>query len=287
MAVWLEALLDGTHSNTMIAYARDADGRIVGFQRYATADQGRELSLDVPYRVPDAPNGVDERLIADVMAWAQERGAIRVSLAFAAFPELYAAKKRNLGQKLGFRAVHELDRWIRLESLYRFLRKFNAFGKGRYVMLRPPQVAFVLLSALTLEFAHAGSPARRSRARSTRRSPDAAPHQARERPALASAPRAPADPGRAPVSIAVAPGDGAADHRGDVARGVLHEAAATGRQVVRHARGVQRQPLEVDDVEVGLLAGGDARRGRSRPKSAAVSAVCFLTTYSSGRPLPR
>ena len=62
---------------------------------------------------------------------------MRVSLAFAAFPELYATKKRNFGQKLGFRAVHELDRWIRLESLYRFLRKFNAFGKGRYVMLRP------------------------------------------------------------------------------------------------------------------------------------------------------
>lgn len=149
----LDHLLDGTHPNTMVAYARDADGRIVGFQRYAMADQGRELSLDVPYRVPDAPNGVDERLIADVMHWARDRSARRVSLAFAAFPELYAAKQRNLGQKAAFRAVHELDRWIRLESLYRFLRKFNAFGKGRYVMLRPTQVVFVLVSALTLEFA--------------------------------------------------------------------------------------------------------------------------------------
>ncbi len=149
----LDHLLDGTHSNTLIAYARDAEGRIVGFQRYAMADQGRELSLDVPYRCPDAPNGVDERLIADVLAWAHERDAARVSLAFAAFPELYATKERNFGQKLGFRAVHELDRWIRLESLYLFLRKFHAFGKGRYVMLRRAQVLFVLLSALTLEFA--------------------------------------------------------------------------------------------------------------------------------------
>lgn len=149
----LDHLLDGTHTNTMVAYARDANGRIVAFQRYALADQGRELSLDVPYRVPDAPNGVDERLIADVMLWARERKARRVSLAFAAFPELYAAKKRSVGQKAAFRAVHELDRWIRLESLYRFLRKFNAFGKGRYVMLRPTQVIFVLVSALTLEFA--------------------------------------------------------------------------------------------------------------------------------------
>jgi lysylphosphatidylglycerol synthetase-like protein (DUF2156 family) len=174
----LDHLLDGTHANTMIAYARDAEGRIVGFQRYATADQGRELSLDVPYRVPDAPNGVDERLIADVMIWAREQGAVRVSLAFAAFPELYAAKKRNFGQKLGFRAVHELDRWIRLESLYRFLRKFNAFGKGRYVMLRPSQVAFVLLSALTLEFATRSPGGRRNSVLDPACEPEAAPHQA-------------------------------------------------------------------------------------------------------------
>jgi lysylphosphatidylglycerol synthetase-like protein (DUF2156 family) len=148
----LDHLLDGTHNNTMVAYARDIDGRVVGFQRYAMADKGRELSLDVPYRAPDAPNGTDERLIIDVMAWAKEREAVRVSLAFAAFPELFGATTRNLGQKAAFRAVHELDRWIRLESLYRFLRKFNAFGQGRYVMLRPTQVLFVLVSALTLEF---------------------------------------------------------------------------------------------------------------------------------------
>jgi lysylphosphatidylglycerol synthetase-like protein (DUF2156 family) len=148
----LDHLLDGTHANTMIAYARDGDGRIVAFQRYATADRGRELSLDVPYRSPEAPNGVDERLIADVVAHAREHDALRVSLAFAAFPELFANTDRSLGGKLAFRLVHQLDRWIRLESLYRFLRKFNAFGKGRYVMLRPSHVLFVLLSALMLEF---------------------------------------------------------------------------------------------------------------------------------------
>ncbi len=175
----LDHLLDGTHPNTMIAYARNADGRIVGFQRYAMADRGRELSLDVPYREPDAPNGVDERLIADVMTWARGRSASRVSLAFAAFPELYAAKKRNVGQRLGLRAVHELDRWIRLESLYRFLRKFNAFGKGRYVMLRPTQVAFVLLSALTLEFGTRAPSAPPLNTLDPACEPDAAPNEAR------------------------------------------------------------------------------------------------------------
>ncbi len=174
----LDHLLDGTHGNTMIAYARNSEGRIVGFQRYATADQGRELSLDVPYRSPDAPNGVDERLIADVLRWAREHNAVRLSLAFAAFPELYAAKERNFGQRLALRAVHELDRWIRLESLYRFLRKFNAFGKGRYVMLRPAQVLFVLLSALTLEFATRAPSSPANAGYESACEPEAAPHQA-------------------------------------------------------------------------------------------------------------
>ncbi len=174
----LDHLLDGTHTNTMVAFARDADGRIVGFQRYALADGGRELSLDVPYRLPDAPNGVDERLIADVLTWARERSGKRLSLAFAAFPELFAATKRNVGQKLAFRAVHELDRWIRLESLYRFLKKFNAFGAGRYVMLRPTQVLFVLVSALTLEFSTSAPGAPVELALDEGTEPDATPHRA-------------------------------------------------------------------------------------------------------------
>jgi lysylphosphatidylglycerol synthetase-like protein (DUF2156 family) len=71
-AMILDHVLDGTHPGTFIALARDRDGRVVAFQRYATADEGRELSLDVPWRVPGAPNGVDERLIVDVVQRAAQ-----------------------------------------------------------------------------------------------------------------------------------------------------------------------------------------------------------------------
>jgi lysylphosphatidylglycerol synthetase-like protein (DUF2156 family) len=63
-------------------------------------------------------------------------------------------------QRLAFRAVHLLDRFIRLESLYRFVRKFHSFGDERYVALRPFQVAFVAATALSLEF---GKPRKRRR----------------------------------------------------------------------------------------------------------------------------
>src|SRR5205823_6723611 len=98
---------------------------------------GRELSLDVPWRLPHAPNGVDERLIVDVAEWGVARGARGLSLAFAAFPELFELQRRNLAQQTAYRAVHLLDRFIRLESLYRFVRKFHALGVQRHLVLRP------------------------------------------------------------------------------------------------------------------------------------------------------
>lgn len=151
-AMILDRPLSGVHPGTFIAFARSASGEIVAFQRYATADGGRELSLDVPWRRPGAPNGVDERLIADVVAWGAGRGARTVSLAFAAFPELFELQRRNVLQATAYRAVHLLDRLIKVESLYRFVRKFHALGSRRYVALRPVQVVVVALAALLLEF---------------------------------------------------------------------------------------------------------------------------------------
>ena len=162
-AMILDHVLDGTHPGMFIAVARRADGQAVAFQRYASANSGRELSLDVPWRVPGAPNGVDERLITDLVGWARERGGKRVSLTFAAFPELFAVKDRNLLQQTTYRTVRLLDRFIRLESLYRFVRKFHAFDIRRFVVVRPTQVLWVALAALTLEF---GAPQRMSGRRS-------------------------------------------------------------------------------------------------------------------------
>jgi lysylphosphatidylglycerol synthetase-like protein (DUF2156 family) len=151
-AMILDHPLTRTHPGTFVAIARTASGEAVAVQRYASADGGRELSLDVPWRKPGSPNGVDERLIADVVTWAERRGARTVSLAFAAFPELFELEHRNRVQQTVYRAVHLLDRLIKVESLYRFVRKFHALGKQRYVALRPLQVVSVAVAALLLEF---------------------------------------------------------------------------------------------------------------------------------------
>ncbi|MEC3952708.1 phosphatidylglycerol lysyltransferase domain-containing protein [Nocardia sp. CDC153] len=148
----LDHLLDGRHPGMLVVMARDADGRVVGFQRYGVSGNGQELSLDVPWRRHDAPNGLDERMIVDLVEYSRERGIKRISLAFAAFPEIFADKQRSRTMQAVYLAVRLGDPLIRLESLYRFLRKFNSFGNQRYVLLRWREIVIVALALLSLEF---------------------------------------------------------------------------------------------------------------------------------------
>jgi lysylphosphatidylglycerol synthetase-like protein (DUF2156 family) len=148
----LDGALEGRYPGVQLIIARDKDGRVQGFHRYATAGHGSEVSLDVPWRRRGAPNGIDERLSVDMIAWARENGAQRLSLAFAAFPEIFNDKHRGKIANLIYTAIHLGDALIALESLYRYLRKFHALGDRRYVMASLTQILPLLIVLLSLEF---------------------------------------------------------------------------------------------------------------------------------------
>lgn len=149
-AMTLGRPFDGVQPDALILVARDAEDRVVACQRYLKAGQ-KDLSLDVPVRALNAPNGVDERLIAEAVEWAAANGYLRVSLAFAPFPELFAGPRGMFGA-VAYRAVHVLDPLIKVERLYRYLRKFHAFDQQRFVMLRWRQLPRALCALLLLEF---------------------------------------------------------------------------------------------------------------------------------------
>lgn len=148
----LDGALLGRYPGIELAVARDKDGRVQGFHRYASAGHGTEITLDVPWRRHGAPNGIDERLSVETILAARQRGGRRVSLAFAAFPEIFDEKGRSRVQSLVYTAIHLGDALIALESLYRYLRKFHAVGARRYVLLTMAQVIPVLFILLSLEF---------------------------------------------------------------------------------------------------------------------------------------
>ena len=148
----LDGTLEGRYPGITLDHCPRPRGRVQGFHRYATAGGGAEVTLDVPWRRRGAPNGIDERLSVDMIANARKQGAQRLSLAFAAFPEVFTDEHRNLGRSLVFTAVHLGDPLIALESLYRYLRKFHALGDRRYVMATLTQVVPLLIVLLSLEF---------------------------------------------------------------------------------------------------------------------------------------
>jgi lysylphosphatidylglycerol synthetase-like protein (DUF2156 family) len=148
----LDGTLEGRYPGVALIIARDKAGRVQGFHRYATAGGGAEVTLDVPWRRREAPNGIDERLSVDMIANARQQGAQRLSLAFAAFPEIFTDTDRDLPSRLVYTLVHLGDPLIALESLYRYLRKFHALGDRRYVMATLTQVIPLLIVLLSLEF---------------------------------------------------------------------------------------------------------------------------------------
>jgi len=148
----LGRMFDGSQPDAVVVLARMPDGAIVGAHRYLWAGK-QDLSLDLPIRHDDAPNGVDERLVAEVVDWGALRGVERVSLAFAPFPELFADRTRlSATGRAGYALAHLLDPLVKVEALYRYLRKFHAFDQQRFVMLRWRALLPTALAMLVLEF---------------------------------------------------------------------------------------------------------------------------------------
>ncbi len=157
----LDGVLEGRFPGIQLIVARDASGRIQGFHRYATAGRGSDISLDVPWRRCGSPNGIDERLSVDMIMAAKDTGAQRVSLSFAAFPEIFEDTDRGWTTRAFYRLIHVLDPLIALESLYRYVRKFHALDARRYALISMTQLVPLVFVLLTLEF----MPRRRSAAK--------------------------------------------------------------------------------------------------------------------------
>lgn len=148
----LDGALTGRYPGILLIIARDKNGYVQGFHRYALAGGGADVTLDIPWRRRGAPNGIDERLSVDMIAAMKKAGAQRLSLAFAAFPEIFNDKERGALSNFFYNVIHLGDPLIALESLYRYLRKFHALGARRYVLLSFGQVLPLLVVLLSLEF---------------------------------------------------------------------------------------------------------------------------------------
>lgn len=148
----LDGALQGRYPGVALMIGRGADGTVQGFHRYLVAGDGSDVTLDVPFRRPGAPNGLDERLAVDMIERCKASGTQRLSLAFAAFPDIFDNPNRCGVEKFYYRVITLGGPLIRLESLYRYLQKFHALGARRYVLVSLWNIPLALIVLLGLEF---------------------------------------------------------------------------------------------------------------------------------------
>jgi lysyl-tRNA synthetase class 2 len=149
----LDGLLTGRDPECVIAVCRDDQGTPIAFQRFVPCKAGTGLSLDTMRRDAVGPNGVNERLIVEVVLWAREHGMREVSLNFAAFRGLIE-DDADLGPLQSAQAwlIKRLNPYFQIQSLLTFNAKFNPRWVPRYMVYRSVgDLAPVAVAALSAE----------------------------------------------------------------------------------------------------------------------------------------
>lgn len=118
----------------LFAIARDPEGAVRAFQRYAPYGGG--LSLDVMRRDEGTANGLNEALVVAVLARAAELGLEEVSLNFAGFSHIMRPDPATLTRRE--RALRRLLSLVhgrfQLERLASFNAKFFPSWRPRYLV---------------------------------------------------------------------------------------------------------------------------------------------------------
>jgi lysyl-tRNA synthetase class 2 len=119
----------------LYAIAVDPSDEPAGFLHLAHCPAGRALSLSSMRRLDGTPNGLNEYLICETLAWAARAGVTAVSLNFAAFAAILdppgpVDRITALEQRL----LKRLSSRFQLERLLQFSRKFQPAWNPRYAV---------------------------------------------------------------------------------------------------------------------------------------------------------
>jgi lysyl-tRNA synthetase, class II len=142
--------LDG--DDAIFVIGRDASGSVAGFLHLAVSHAARALSLSSMPRRRDTPNGFNEWLVVETVAWASRHGLDRVSMNFAPFASLLAAEgELSAAQRLQCGVLRRLKGTFQFDNLSSFNRKFFPVWERRYVVYQRladlPRVGFAGLAA--------------------------------------------------------------------------------------------------------------------------------------------
>lgn len=125
-------------NDAVFAIGLGPDGAPAGFLHLVVCERGSVLSLStMPRRKEAVPNGFNEWLVAETVAWARQHGVRAVSLNFAPFAKLLDPRARlGLGQRVTRTALLALKSplGLKLDNLLLFTGQFLPRWVPRYVV---------------------------------------------------------------------------------------------------------------------------------------------------------
>jgi lysyl-tRNA synthetase class 2 len=148
----LDALFRLGDEDALFVVGRGPDHAAAGFLHFAVCPAGAALSLSSMPRLRTTPNGFNEWLVCETVAWAREHGFARISLNFAPFAALLAPEAElSRLERVERRALLRLKGRFQLDNLLLFNRKFFPCWQRRFVVyerrLDLPRVGIAALSA--------------------------------------------------------------------------------------------------------------------------------------------
>jgi lysyl-tRNA synthetase class 2 len=146
------SLFDVGGHEALFVIGRDAVGELAGFFHLAVSPAGRTLSLSSMPRRRTTPNGFNEWLVSETVAWARGHGFEQVSLNFSPFAAVLAPNGRlSPPQRVQRRLLYQLKGTFQFDNLLAFNRKFFPRWQKRYVVLESladlPRVGLAGLAA--------------------------------------------------------------------------------------------------------------------------------------------
>lgn len=124
--------LDG--DDALFVVGRDENRRIAGFLHLAVSRPAHALSLSSMPRRRETPNGLNEWLVVETVAWARQHGFQRVSMNFAPFASLLGSTELTRAQRLQCEVLRRMKGTFQFDNLSSFNRKFFPSWERRYVV---------------------------------------------------------------------------------------------------------------------------------------------------------
>jgi lysyl-tRNA synthetase class 2 len=129
----MDSIHGANDSDTLFLVARDGEDRVRAFLHFVPCYGRSAVSLSLMRRDPDTPNGLMEFLIVHGIETLRDRGVEEISLNFATGAR-WIHEPTNPLERLAGKVVIQLDRYLQLESLYRFNAKFAPRWEPRYLV---------------------------------------------------------------------------------------------------------------------------------------------------------